>query len=579
MKKELLNFIKENKLSPFNRVKTPLKIEGESIYKTKDAKIIHNKVISTLSSGFHFSDTSNLFNFFDFSGSIEVVKKRQDFFGEINAKINGDFLGKINFPKKWWNPKYGIVAVTEDEKTFNELKKIGCPTKFLITQNDLDYLEDYDIVQVVDCENFSRALENLPQVVFINSIDEVYLERYLQQLSGWKDNINVLKENKISSEIDEIINELDELLELLDDGNNKLIKREDAEVSLIKINNEISIEIKSLTVSGELLFTMLSKSTMPDELMNVVKKAIINSGMPGNIYTKSIPVEIDEMELEELINKQNTKEHTGIAENIKKSADKLRKVPEKLERLSDLILLADFICGISNYITLAKEYPVEGEELLIENSSNLFLENAQPISFYLNDNEKCSILTGANSGGKTTLLEHIIQLVSLLHIGFPTFGNVKLPLFSEIYYFAKNKGSLNKGAFETLLLQMSKIKSGKKTLILADEIESVTEPGVAGSIVCATADFFIKKGCYLVIATHLGKEIQKNLPKYARVDGIEAKGLDDRYELIVDHNPVIGRLANSTPELIVKKMANSYKTDYFEFLYNFLNKEDKGSAK
>jgi lysophospholipid acyltransferase (LPLAT)-like uncharacterized protein len=47
-------------------------------------------------------------------------------------------------------------------------------------------------------------------------------------------------------------------------------------------------------------------------------------------------------------------------------------------------------------------------------------------------------------------------------------------LFSEIYYFAKNKGSTNKGAFETLLTQLSKIQPGKQTLILADEIESVT---------------------------------------------------------------------------------------------------------
>ena len=117
---------------------------------------------------------------------------------------------------------------------------------------------------------------------------------------------------------------------------------------------------------------------------------------------------------------------------------------------------------------------------------------------------------------------------------------------------------------------MSKIKPGKQTLILADEIESVTEPGVAGAIVSASADFFIKQGCFMVVATHLWKEIEKKLPQYARVDGIEAKGLDEFYELIVDHNPVLGRLANSTPELIVEKMANSFKTDYFNHLYQFL---------
>ena len=105
-------------------------------------------------------------------------------------------------------------------------------------------------------------------------------------------------------------------------------------------------------------------------------------------------------------------------------------------------------------------------------------------------------------------------------------------------------------------------------LVVSDEIESVTEPGVAGRIISATAEFFIEKACFLVIATHLGQEIQKSLPNFARIDGIEARGLDEYYELIVDHNPVIGKLANSTPELIVEKMANTEKTPYLEYLYN-----------
>jgi dsDNA-specific endonuclease/ATPase MutS2 len=152
---------------------------------------------------------------------------------------------------------------------------------------------------------------------------------------------------------------------------------------------------------------------------------------------------------------------------------------------------------------------------------------------------------------------------------------VKIPVFSEVYYFAKNKGSASKGAFETLLSQMSEIKPGNNTLILADEIESVTEPGVAGKIISATSQYFIEKNCFLVIATHLGYEIKDILPKRARIDGIEAKGLDENNELIVDHNPVLGRLANSTPELIVEKMANSGTHDYFKYLNNYLKENGK----
>ena len=62
----------------------------------------------------------------------------------------------------------------------------------------------------------------------------------------------------------------------------------------------------------------------------------------------------------------------------------------------------------------------------------------------------------------------------------------------------------------------------------------------------------------------------KNLPPHARVDGIEAKGLNEDMELIVDHNPVLGRLANSTPELIIERLAKTQKNDYFRYLHTCL---------
>ena len=510
--------------------------------------------------------------FFEFTDKEDEIKRRQTFFSEIKDKIENGFLDKIGVPKKWWRPKYSIVVVTEDDKTFIELQKLGCPVKFLVTQSDLDDLESYDIVQVLDCENFSRALERLPQSVFLDDLDGVYLERYVQLLSSWTNNINVMKAEVNDSEIKEIINGFDELMPLLLDKPADSLTRERVESALSGINQQVSGEIKKLTISGDQLFAMFSKSSLPDELMNIVRKAIYDSGLPQDLFNRVIPVTIDEDELEKTLKKQSTEEHTTIAESIKKKADKLGKLPEKLQELSDRLLLFDFISGISNYIDGTNGYPSLSDELSMDNSSNLFLEKAQPISFHLNENNKCSILTGANSGGKTTLLEHIIQMISLTQLGLPVRGKVKMPLFTDVYYFAKNKGSMNKGAFETLLKQMSKINPGKKTLILADEIESVTEPGVAGAIVSASAEYFIKQGCFMVVATHLGKEIQKKLPQNARIDGIEARGLDEFYELIVDHNPVLGRLANSTPELIIEKMANSFKTDYFNFLHEFVKK-------
>ncbi|MEM4230532.1 MAG: hypothetical protein QXF25_01525, partial [Candidatus Pacearchaeota archaeon] len=444
---------------------------------------------------------------------------------------------------------------------------------FINSQNDILGLEDYDIIQVVDCDDFSSLLEQLPQTVFLDSISEVYLERYLTVLSGWKNNLEILSKNKTNEDIGKILAELVPMLKYIEDKSFEKLTREYIESKLEFINEYISNEMKKVTLSGENLFAMLHGGKMPAEVEKIIEKAIEQSKIPPHLFKLTIPVSIDESELEKYLKKQDYEEFTTIVESIKKHASLLSNIPKKLQELSDLLVYYDFVAGISGFMANASDFPIISDELSFYGAKNVFLDDkAQPISFLLDDNNKCSILTGANSGGKTTLLEHIIQLIVLLQLGLPVDGKVKTPIFTEVYYFAKTKGSTSKGAFENLLTQMSSIKPGKKTLILADEIEAVTEPGVAGRIISATVEYFVDKGCFLVVATHLGHEIQKNLPKFTRIDGIEAKGLDEKHELIVDHNPVLGKLANSTPELIVEKLANSKKQDYFKFLNEMLKK-------
>lgn len=574
MQKELVSFIIENGLSPHNKNKTQIKEESDSIFKTRDAKSIHNKTLSEISRYFFFSDTSCLLDAFGFTDSAGEIKNRQIFFSNIPKNIKNEFLEQIKVPEITWKPKYDIVAVTENEKTFIELKKLNVPTKFLTSEDDVLNLNDCDIVQAVDCENFQPYLEQLNQVVFVNDARDVYLERYLELLSGWKNNLEVLDKNETNNEIKELVEELKPLLLLTSEAKTERLSRDFVENSLERINDNISEGIKNVSISGTALFEMLSKNSMSKDIMAIIEKEIEATGIAEEIFNKTIPVTLDEQEFSKIVKEQDSNAFVNISEKIKRQAKELKQVPEKLAKLENLLLMMDFYTGITKFVKEDFNFPEFSDELLILDSKNIFLDNPQDISFLLNNLNKCSILTGANSGGKTTLVEHIIQLISLFQLGLPCSGQIKMPVFTEVYYFAKNKGSMNKGAFETLLTQMSKIRPGKQTLILADEIESVTEPGVAGKIICATSEFFIKQNCFLVIATHLGREIKEHLPAGARIDGIEAKGLDENYELIVNHNPVLGRLAHSTPELIIEKMANTPKTksDYVDYIFKWIKK-------
>jgi len=574
MEKELINFITENSITIFGNENTNKRESERNIFRTKDARAIFVKTIAKVSENFCLNNTREILDFFDFTQIKEEILKRQNFFRSIGKNSENGFLRQLKKPEPFWSPKYDITVVTCNEKTFIDLKKMGCPVKFLTSEEDVKYLENLDIIQVIDAEELESYLDQLSQTVSIKNIEDVYLERYLELVSGWKKNIEILSSNKqfLNEKLNSNITELSKFLELINEKKQTKLTREFIEDRLEEINSQILERTKAMNFSGDTLIKILSGNLLPKELQAIICDEISKTGISEHIFINSVPVKLDENELARFLKEQDSNEFVGVAENIKKYSQELRKIPKKLQELETDLMLFDFYAGINKFTKENKEFPIIDSSLEIINSRNILLNSPQPISFKLDQDKRCSILTGANSGGKTTLLEHVIQIITLMQIGLPINEKLVIPIFSDVYYFAKNKGSTSKGAFETLLGQMAKIELGEKTIILADEIESVTEPGVAGKILCATADYFIKKNCFIIIATHLGSVIQKNLPEHARIDGIEAKGLDEKNELIVDHNPVLGRLANSTPELIIEKMARTDSSDYIKFIFEYVKK-------
>ena len=569
-----MEFVLGNGLSPFSSGKSSIRAEKSGIYKTKDARKIHREVLKRLSARFVFGESSNLWNCFGLGVDMNIIKRRQAFFSGLSVGACG-FLKELEKPRASWKPRYDVVVVTEDEVSFVKLNELGCGVVLISNQNDVAELERYDVVQCVDCEDFRGMLERLPQSVFLDSVEDAYLERFLEELSGWRENFAILNGANVSKEIRECLDLLIESFALLENKEGKIITEGEVEVALEDINEEIGKEIKEMTISGKGLMKMLGEGKMPEGILDIVRSAIERSGIGEHVFNLGIPVTIDYKELESQIKIQSANEFSDLAEKIKRNASKLKGIPSILKRLKAEILVEDFCSGVMGYVAEDMIFPEVSGDLFLGDGLNLFLVKPQPVSFILNNEAKCSILTGANSGGKTTLLEHVLQNISLFGMGLPVRGEFRSPIFDEVYYFAKTKGSTSKGAFETLLMQMAGIirdDTDKKILILADEIEAVTEPGVAGKIIGATAEYFVKKGCFVILATHLGAEIAKSLPENARVDGIEASGLDEDFNLIVNHNPVLGKLASSTPELIVERMARSNGSEYFEFLFSEIKK-------
>ena len=220
---------------------------------------------------------------------------------------------------------------------------------------------------------------------------------------------------------------------------------------------------------------------------------------------------------------------------------------------------------------------VDRECLAIAGARNLALaasgdgsNDLQPVTYAIGDHalasgnadlaldvpsgDRVTVLTGANSGGKTTLLETLCQVVLLAHMGLPVPADeVQLGRFDSVV-FHRRHASFNAGVLEsTLRTVVPPLTESGRTLMLVDEFEAITEPGSAASLLHGLVGLSVETGALGVFVTHLAGDLEP-LPDRARTDGIFARGLDDDLSLDVDYQPRFDSVGRSTPEFIVSRL-------------------------
>jgi len=212
--------------------------------------------------------------------------------------------------------------------------------------------------------------------------------------------------------------------------------------------------------------------------------------------------------------------------------------------------------------------------LAVCNARNLFVEDPQAVSYGVGahavncgeltppNGDRVAVLTGANSGGKTTLLETLCQISLLAAMGLPVPADAaEVGAFTTVV-FHRRHASFNAGVLESTLRSVVPPLTGEgRTLMLVDEFEAITEPGRAADLLNGLVDLTVTRGALGVYVTHLAEDLSP-LPPEARVDGIFAEGLTDDLRLQVDYQPRFGTIGKSTPEFIVSRLvANAANRD------------------
>ena len=482
-------------------------------------------------------------------------------------------LKELEEPKAEYDASKVILVESEEDNSY--LTDLGLNQYYpILTANDSPLLKEelmnYDLIFYVYSQGI-LDFEGMPNLVMIN-IDENDYEIVPEKI------INFFTQNQEIfekvHEIQKIRNKesvLGEIIPIIDEIN--IIDKKEVDIDELvnalkyEMDEELETSIKNIDLEGDEILNLLNNNFPPkiskifDDIISK-RKAIIKekTGMDFDPYLRKYPIEIDEQEIERVKMERSSKKENDIFDIKKNAAIQLNSIKEKaIEEVKDAIKF-DYEFSLGSF---AYEYGlVEAEfsdEIKLKGALHLDLalkkenENIQKIDYELTQKENVALLTGANSGGKTTLLETLTQISIMAQMGLPVSADeCEIKLFDEIYHFSK-KRSLDAGAFESFLnVFIPIVTTQSEKLVLLDELEGITELEAAVKIISTFIDMIKESNSYGIIVTHMARELMNYTD--IRVDGIEAKGLDEDYNLIVDRTPKMNFLAKSTPELILKRI-------------------------
>ena len=481
-------------------------------------------------------------------------------------------LGRLAPPPPRQDP--GAIALCGDDEAYERLLALGAHQWVTLGgRRDLERAAGFDLAVYVG-EGDTDGMENVVEVPESAGLPEVAPHAIL----AWgAHNRAALDACRRLAELTGKPSKAGDALALLDDGTKVAVDaaglRKHAEAIAKEVDAELKAQVASIQLSGRDVLDALGRR-IPAPLQKALDAALAEArrrlrertGHDAQPFAAAFPFAVDDEELDRIERRLATHGRIEAFQAQVRAARRLESLRPALEAEAEAWLTFDAEFALGCFALENGLHPAAiGDHLGFAASVHLDLAakpDAQRIAYRLGGPHPVALLTGANSGGKTTLLEHVGQLVLMARLGLPVVGEgVTVPWVDELHYVTARR-SLDAGAFESFLRTfLPVVHGGRRRLVLADEVEAVTELEAASRILGFVVSRLAKDcpGSLAIVVSHMAEAVLRRTPVPVRVDGIEATGLDAEWNLVVDRTPRMGRLARSTPELIVQRLAATAK--------------------
>jgi DNA mismatch repair protein MutS2 len=435
--------------------------------------------------------------------------------------------------------------------------------------------------------NAIRVFNNIRQYIpdFFSKISPEQIERLSQELT------KISRDGGLKSGIDSDIDRYQSIFDRMNEVIALIEKNSNSDFSALIEQSSVTVRgfdlLTAINGTANVIFEKEIREKYNTVTANAVHSVAAELGLDpaesqylDNFFNDEVmyPIRVNQRAVDEMKNHLLRSITSRKLVLLRASARELSKLKEPASHLVREVLDFDVSYTI---VRFAEKYnlnmPViqDCSGIGINEGINLFLKAPVPINYSVGRSRfnegigklrdsRVVLLSGVNSGGKTSTLDLLAQVVILAQMGFPVPAKQsEIGLVDEFYYFGKSRGTMDAGAFESTIKALSSVANKKSKLVLADEMESITEPGASAKIISGILEEINDNKGLGVFVSHLSEAILKNTDNEIRVDGIEARGLDEELNLIVDRNPRYNYLARSTPELIVERLARKEKENEF----------------
>jgi len=131
-----------------------------------------------------------------------------------------------------------------------------------------------------------------------------------------------------------------------------------------------------------------------------------------------------------------------------------------------------------------------------------------PVSFELHESQRCLLISGPNTGGKTVTMKTAGLLALMAHAGLPVpAAEAEFPLLDDVLADIGDQQSIEESlsSFSGHLLHVKQMleQVTPDSLVLLDELGRATDPEEGGALGVAMLDEFRKSGAFCLASTHL----------------------------------------------------------------------------